>query len=126
MIFPTMTHRVETCEAVTRTVVNTARGHLDTREGQGRHNEEQSWRDGVCSQVCSLGQVKHQLSPLKVLFSFLKQLQSIPSIQASLLPRDKTAEVAAYEATLDILLEQERHIEELNRLEAEDKKRIAE
>ncbi|XP_037400478.1 uncharacterized protein LOC119265102 [Pygocentrus nattereri] len=94
--------RVDTCETVTQRIVKQAMAILDTING---HGDEEQGGDETRS-------TKKSISSHSTKASTHSRLTSASRKSAA-------AEVAANEATLQVLLEQEHHIEELQRLEAE-------
>ncbi|KAJ8404442.1 hypothetical protein AAFF_G00337090 [Aldrovandia affinis] len=110
--------RIDTCEAVTRMIIETARGRLDTREGEGQGDEEQDWKE-TASVFKSAASDKLSVNSHRAKSSTHSRSNSKATSRRSSHRQEAAAEVAANEATLEVLLEQERHIEELQRLEAE-------
>lgn len=114
-------HRVDTCEAVTKTVIKAARGRLNTGTDEGQGDEEQCVKETE-SVFRSAASDKISIRSHHTKSSVHSRSSSkIPSRHSSQSPahRQAAAEFAANEATLQVLLEQEHHIEELKRLEAE-------
>ncbi|KAJ8411165.1 hypothetical protein AAFF_G00171710 [Aldrovandia affinis] len=110
--------RIDTCEAVTRMIIETARGRLDTREGEGQGDEEQDWKK-TASVFKSAASDKLSVNSHRAKSSTHSRSNSKATSRRSSHRQEAAAEVAANEATLEVLLEQERHIEELQRLKAE-------
>lgn len=102
--------RVDTCEAVSRTIIQTARALLDTRG-----DEEQVVKESVIKAAASVKVSVNSHRTKSSAHSRANSRITSCSSQCSARP-DAAAEVAANEATLKVLLEQERHIEELERL----------
>ncbi|KAL6490984.1 hypothetical protein MHYP_G00013290 [Metynnis hypsauchen] len=91
--------RLDTCETVTQRIIKQAMDILDNINSQGRGDED--------------------TRSAKTSFSSHSTKASTHSRQTSASRKSAAAKVAASEATLQVLLEQERHIEELQRLEVE-------
>lgn len=122
------THRrVDTCEAVTKTIIKTARGYLNTGKGEGQGDEDQGVKETVfkslASDKTSIKSHHTKCSKSSAHSRSNSKITSRRSSQSSAHRQDAAAEVAANEATLQVLLEQEHYIEELERLEAEDTER---
>ncbi|KAL7879005.1 hypothetical protein AOLI_G00099790 [Acnodon oligacanthus] len=96
--------RLDTCETVTQRIVKQAMDILDTKNGQSQGHEERG---------------DAETRSTKTSFSSRSAKASTHSRLTSVSRKSAAAEVAASEATLQVLLEQERHIEELQKLEAE-------
>lgn len=110
--------RVDTCEAVTKKIIKTARGYLNTRkdEEQGAKRTESVFKSAASDKTsirshCTKSSAHSQTN---------SRITSLSLSQSSSHRQDAAAEIAANEAMLQALLEQERHIEELEKLEAED------
>ncbi len=104
-----MTHvsELDTCGAVTKVIVESARGRLDTSEDQKEEKQGMKETESVRSAASD-----------KISINTKSPIHSRNSSRATS-RQNAAAEVAANEGTLEVLLEQERHIEELQRLEAE-------
>ncbi|KAL6455426.1 hypothetical protein MHYP_G00361280 [Metynnis hypsauchen] len=96
--------RLDTCETVTQRIIKQAMDILDNINSQGRGDEERG---------------DEETRSAKTSFSSHSTKASTHSRLTSASRKSAAAEVAANEATLQVLLEQERHIEELQRLEVE-------
>ncbi|KAG1935726.1 hypothetical protein F2P79_019030 [Pimephales promelas] len=108
--------RIDTCGAVTRKIIQSAKDRLETADNGGG-NEEQGHRATSSifkSAASDKISVKSQFTK-----SSHAQGSSRHSSRISASRQNAAAEVAANEATLEVLLEQECCIEELERLEAE-------
>ncbi|XP_073667523.1 uncharacterized protein [Paramisgurnus dabryanus] len=119
--------RVDTCVAVTKMIVESAWSRLgEEAEGQDLLRPEACCIDtgSVFSSIASKSSHGHSRS-----FSQSVNNSSVCSRGSSLSSAKKqeaAAEIAATKATLEILQQQEHELEELQRIEAEDKKRVAE
>lgn len=103
--------RVDTCEAVTMSIVKTARGRLDTSQGEEQGGKE---TDSVIKSAASDKMSIYSHCTRSSTHS--RRNSRVASRHSSLSAanrQDAAAEVAANEATLEVLLEQERHVEEL-------------
>lgn len=112
--------RVDTCGAVTKMIVESAWSRLgEGVEGQDPLRPEACCIDtgSVFSSIASKSSYGHSRS---------SQSSSRGSSFSSAKKQEAAAEIAANEATLVVLQQQEHELEELQRLEAEDKRRIAE
>ncbi|XP_066553505.1 uncharacterized protein LOC136721589 [Amia ocellicauda] len=107
--------RADTCEAVTRTIIQTAKALLDTRGGEEQRVKSiEPVIEAAASDKVSVNSHRTKSSAHSQTNSRITSRSSQSSAR-----RDAAAEVAANEATLKVLLEQERHIKELERLETE-------
>ncbi|XP_051531701.1 uncharacterized protein LOC127427868 isoform X2 [Myxocyprinus asiaticus] len=119
--------RIDTCGAVTKMIVESARSRL----GEGVEGQDPFIQEGCCtdtgsvfSSVASKSSNGHSKSSSQSLNN--SSISSRGSSLSSVKKQEAAAEIAATEATLEILQQQEREIEELQRLEAEEKRRTAE
>lgn len=95
-------HRVDTCETVTRKIVNDAMVLLDKRAEAHRRARGQTLDERVIEEILSVASEKTVISSHRSRCSAASR-------------KSAAAEIAATEATLEVLLEQERHIEEHRR-----------
>lgn len=111
-------HRVDTCKAVTRKIVELVKSRL---EGNKESEICHAWSgmDAISSDKSSVN-----MSISKT--SAQSHSKSRASSKYSVLSAAKRQEAAANEATLEVLREQDQHLEELQKLEAKDKRRVAE
>ncbi|XP_055499367.1 uncharacterized protein LOC129701947 [Leucoraja erinacea] len=118
--------RVDTCEAVTKKIIKTARGYLNTGKSECQVDEEQGVKDtesvfkSAASDKMSIKSHRTKSSQSSARSQGNSKITSRHSSQSSAHRLEAAAEVAANEATLQALLEQEQDIIELERLEAED------
>ncbi|XP_045065112.1 uncharacterized protein LOC123482227 [Coregonus clupeaformis] len=108
--------RIDTCDAVTRKIIQTAKDRLETADIGG--GDEQRGNRATSSIFKSVASDKISIKS-QCTKSSHAQSSSRHSSRTSVSRQDAAAEVAANEATLEVLLEQECCIEELERLEAE-------
>ncbi|XP_045070211.1 uncharacterized protein LOC123484206 [Coregonus clupeaformis] len=108
--------RIDTCDAVTRKIIQTAKYRLETADNGG--GDEQRCNRATSSIFKSVASDKISIKS-QCTKSSHAQSSSRHSSRISVSRQDAAAEVAANEATLEVLLEQECCIEELERLEAE-------
>ncbi|XP_051813072.1 uncharacterized protein LOC110968427 isoform X1 [Acanthochromis polyacanthus] len=108
--------RVDTCEAVTRTIIETAKRHLNTEKRDEDVKETESVFKSPSSDKSSIRSHNTKSSAHS---GSRSRITSRHSSLSSARRQDAAAEVAASEATLEVLLEQEGHIKEIQRLEAE-------
>lgn len=122
------THRrIDTCSAVTKKIVESAWSRLgEGVEGQDPIVQERCCTDtgSVFSSIASKSSYGHSRSSSQSLNN--SSVSSRGSSLSSVKKQEAAAEIAATEAALEILQLQEREIEELQRLEAEEKRRVAE
>ncbi|XP_052445763.1 uncharacterized protein LOC127987458 [Carassius gibelio] len=118
--------RVDTCGAVTKMIVESAWSRL----GEGVKGQDPLRPEACCidtgsvfSSIAPKSSHGHSRSSQSMKNSILS---SRGSSFSSAKKQEAAAEIAATEATLEILQQQEHELEELQRLEAEDKRRIAE
>nr|XP_046179278.1 uncharacterized protein LOC124010653 [Oncorhynchus gorbuscha] len=121
--------RVDTCEAVTMSIIKTVRCHLKGRE-EGQSNQiELHWKDSnsLCmSELSHKSSLNYQPSSASSQSQSNSKVNSRRSSVSSVKRQEAAAEVAANQAALEVMVKQERQLEELQRLEDEDKKRTAE
>ena len=129
---PDTRRRIDTCEAVTKTIIETARSylHTETDEDQGIEKQDSKDRDresvfkSTASDRSSISHhTKSKSTRSSVHSRSNSKVTSRRSSQYSAHRREAAAEVAANEAALQVLLEKERHIKELEQLEAENAER---
>ncbi len=120
-------HRIDTCSAVTKKMVESAWSRLgEGVEGQDPFIQEEccTYTGSVFSSIASKSSHGHSRSSSQSLNNL--SVSSRGSSLSSAKKQEAAAEIAATEATLEILQQQEHEIEELQRLESEEKRRVAE
>ncbi len=120
-------HRIDTCSAVTKKMVEFAWSRLgEGVEGQDPFIQEEccTYTGSVFSSIASKSSHGHSRSSSQSLNNL--SVSSRGSSLSSAKKQEAAAEIAATEATLEILQQQEHEIEELQRLESEEKRRVAE
>lgn len=106
--------RVDTCEAVTRKIVELVKSRLE-----GNKETE------ICHAWSGMDTISSDKSSVNMSISKTSahsQSKSKASSKYSVLSAAKRQEVAANEDTLEVLREQDQHLKELQKLEAEDKR----
>ncbi|XP_073766183.1 uncharacterized protein isoform X2 [Danio rerio] len=109
--------RVDHCEAVTKKMEVLVKHYFE-----GNKEMESGWSDIELSEEVSVGTRISRTSTSSQSKSRSSKFSSLSAAKK----QEAAAEVAANEATLEVLKEQDRQFKELQKLEAEDKKRIAE
>lgn len=114
--------RVDTCEAVTRRIVDLVKSRLEgNKESESRR--ALSEMDITSSDKSS---VKTRFSKASAQSRSKSRSSSKYSILSAAKRQEAAAEVAANEAILKVLWKQDQQLEELQKLEAEDKRLVAE
>lgn len=110
-------------------IIKTVRCHLKGRE-EGQSNQiELHWKDSnsLCmSELSHKSSLNYQPSSASSQSQSNSKVNSRRSSVSSVKRQEAAAEVAANQAALEVMVKQERQLEELQRLEDEDKKRTAE
>lgn len=110
-------------------IIKTVRCHLKVRE-EGQSNQiELHWKDSnsLCmSELSHKSSLNYQPSSISSQSQSNSKVNSRHSSVSSVKRQEAAAEVAANQAALEVMVKQERQLEELQRLEDEDKKRTAE
>nr|XP_046258525.1 uncharacterized protein LOC124066303 [Scatophagus argus] len=115
-----MRRRIDTCEEVTKEIVEAANGCLASNEQEDfKSARSLKLRPDTQSIISSRSRSVHRSHVGSVISSRSSSLSSLKR-------QDAAAEAAANEATLEVFHEQEQHFKELQRLEAEDKRLQAE
>lgn len=119
--------RIDTCEAVTKTIIKTAKGHLTTEADEDQEIKKQDKKERDIESVfkstaSDRTSISHhtKFARSSVHSRSNSRVTSRRSSQYSAHRQEAAAEVAANEAELQVLLEKEDHIKELERLEAEN------
>lgn len=129
---PDTRRRIDTCEAVTKTIIKIATSYLNTETDEDQRIEKQDRKEGdresvfksAASDRTSISHhTKSKSARSSVHSRSSSKATSRRSSQYSTHRQEAAAEVAANEAALQVLLEKEHHIKELEQLEAENAER---
>lgn len=111
-----MRRRIDTCEAVTKTVIKTAEECMKTKMMENDVDKE---TEKTNLALRSSHSKKMSINSYHTKSSIQSKVSSRHSSFCSAKRRDAAAEVAANEAALEVLLQQESHIKDIEKQEAE-------